>query len=90
MHYFINMDNFFSSIELFERLRSMTIFALGMVRNNRKSLRDHLSTTGLVEQGDHNMAQRGNMSAYTWKDKGVVNLLSTADDPAIQTVVEWE
>ena len=89
MHHLINKDNFFSSVEMLERLRSMTIFTRGTVRINRKGLpRDHLYRTRLVEQGDYNMAQRGNMSAYSWKDKRVVNLLSIADDPAIQTVVE--
>eukprot|EP00057_Strongylocentrotus_purpuratus_P024889 XP_011679363.1 PREDICTED: piggyBac transposable element-derived protein 4-like [Strongylocentrotus purpuratus] len=89
MHHVINKDNFFSSVELCERLRSMTIFTQGTVRINRKGLlRNHFSRTCLVEQGDYNMAQSGNFSAYSWKDKGVVNLLSTTDDPAIQTVVE--
>ncbi|XP_003730963.1 piggyBac transposable element-derived protein 4-like [Strongylocentrotus purpuratus] len=75
LHHVINMDNFFSSVELFERLRSMTIFARGTVRINRKGLpRYHLSRTRLVEQGDCNMAQRGNMSAYSWKDKRAKSL----------------
>ena len=85
----INMDNYFSSVDLYESLQGENILARGTVRANRRGLpRAALSEPRLTEQGQCNTAQRGRMSVYAWKDKRVVNLLSTADDPTAQTTVE--
>ena len=87
-HYVLNMDNFFSSLELFERLKREGLYARGTVRVNRRGWpRQLLSEVRLRSQGDCAAAQKGTLSAFSWRDKRVVNLLSTADDPTVETTV---
>ena len=89
MNYVINMDNFFTSVDLFESLLQEDISARGTVRINRRGLpRTDLSEPRLTDQGTCNTVQRGRMSAYAWKDKRVVNLLSSSDDPTATTTVD--
>ena len=79
-HFIVNMDNFFSSPELFSQLYDMEILARGTVRINRREYpRGLLSDRDVRQRGQYVAAQRGEMVAVKWKDKKVVNFLSTAE-----------
>ena len=88
-NYVVNNDNYFTSVPLFESLLDEGILARGTVRINRRGLpRRLLSEPIPKQQGDLKSAQRGRMTAYAWKDKRIVNLLSTADDPTLENTVQ--
>ncbi|XP_072164713.1 piggyBac transposable element-derived protein 4-like [Diadema setosum] len=88
-HHVVNMDNFFTTVDLFESLQQKGTLARGTVRRNRRGLpHAELAEPRLKVQGEFNVLQRGQLSAYAWQDKHLVNLLSSADDPTAQTTVD--
>jgi hypothetical protein len=78
----ISMDNFFTSVGLFEELASMQIYAIGTMCTNKIGLPSVLKNTGAfknVPQGtlEWRMHETRKMACVLWKDKKPVLLLST-------------
>jgi hypothetical protein len=70
------MDNFFTSVGLFEELASMQIYATGTVRSNRIGLPLALKNRGAFRNAPHGTLE-WKMACILWKDKKLVLLLST-------------
>ena len=89
----VTMDNFFSSIQLFEELLELGFYAMGTTRHNRK----HFPTKLLEEieekqRGDSVWRQKKDspLVAISWKDKKPVNFLSTCTNPEkSESVKRW-
>ena len=81
----VNMDNLYSSPEVFIHLHQMGIFARGTFRSNRKYLPSsvHFSKSEVKDlpRGCFRLAtnKEFNLSCYAWNDKNPVHLLSSAD-----------
>jgi hypothetical protein len=78
----ISMNNFFTSVGLFEELASMQIYATGTLRTNQIGLPSALKNTGAfknISQGilDWRIYETKRMACILWKDKKPVLLLST-------------
>ena len=86
----VNMDNLYSSPEVFIELRRMGIYARGTVRTNRKYLPKFIqfSKTDVknMARGSYRFATNDQyqISCYAWNDKNPVHLLSTADSTDVQ------
>ncbi|XP_071476617.1 piggyBac transposable element-derived protein 5-like [Diadema antillarum] len=81
----INMSNSFITPDLLEKLQQEGILARGTVHKNSRGLpHAELAKPGLKDPGEYNVVQCGQISAYAWKGKRVVNLLSSADDPTYE------
>lgn len=80
-NHIINMDNYFSSPELYVKMLEDNLRARGTVRPNRKGFPANLlKDKDLKQQGDMIAAQKDELSAIKWKDKRIVSFLSTAED----------
>jgi hypothetical protein len=76
------MDNYFTSIELFEKLHVRGIYATGTVQSNRIGLPEILadiSTLNSSQQGslEWHMHDSQTIASVAWRDKKTVHLLST-------------
>ncbi|XP_021354858.1 piggyBac transposable element-derived protein 4-like [Mizuhopecten yessoensis] len=81
-NHIVNLDNYFTSFQLFEILKRQSTYARGTAQSNRKEFPARLLHPKCVKnQGDVKIVQRGKMVAYAWKKKEVIYFLSTADDP---------
>ena len=83
-NYFVVMDNFFSSVELFKTLLEEKIFCCGTLRENRKHFPRSLKGQVLKNQGDSKFAGDGNLVCTIWKDKARkkhVTVLSSQCNP---------
>ena len=83
-NYFVVMDNFFSSVELFKTLLEEKIFCCGTLRENRKHFPRSLKGQVLKNQGDSKFARDGNLVCTIWKDKARkkhVTVLSSQCNP---------
>ena len=81
----INADNFFSSPRLAEQLLQKDTYYWGTAHVNRLRVPHRLLDAALgsvKEQGQSAILQHGtsSMAVTFWKDKKVINFLSTADD----------
>ena len=88
-NYFVVMDNFFSSVELFKSLLGQKIICCGTLRENRKIFPPSLKKQNLKNQGDWKFARNGNLVCTIWKDKARkkhVTVLSTQCNPVGDTV----
>jgi hypothetical protein len=61
------MDNFFSSLDLFDDLHTKAINFCGTVRLNRKGTPRDLGTKLKLKWGDLNTRVRGNLTSIVWK-----------------------
>ena len=79
-HYCLYMDNFFSSVSLFESLLK-GIYATGtlLVTATKK---------GLPMRGDYVYAQDGNLAVTVWQDTKPVVIISTQHRPTDKTTVQ--
>lgn len=86
-NHIVYMDNFFSSVQLYAKLRNKNTFACGTVNPKRKGL-PHLENEKNMERGEFSFSVSNTGTAvYRWKDSKGVNVLSTAHDPSeISTV----
>ena len=80
--HFISMDNFFTSIELFEELVSRQIYATGIMRSNQIELPLNLKITSAFKNVTHGtlewkMYQSYRMTSIVWKLKKPILLSST-------------
>ncbi|XP_071489198.1 piggyBac transposable element-derived protein 4-like [Diadema antillarum] len=76
----IVMDNYYSSVKLYEDLSRNGLGACGTVRSNRRGLPEEIRRGGLhLAKGDDPVffAKGREMSAVTWHDVKLVNVLST-------------
>ena len=78
-------DNYFSSVKLSEDLLKDAIYSCGTVRANRKGYPKELAkkavTVKHLSHGEHLFRRKNNLVATAWKDKKVVNFLSTQSNP---------
>ena len=81
----VNMDNLYSSPEVFINLLKMGIFARGTIRCNRRYLPTFIrftkSEAKSLPRGCFRVAtnEEYNLSCYAWHDKNPVHVLSSAD-----------
>ena len=90
-HYCVYMDNFFTSIPLFQRLLDDGIYATGTMRTNRKKFPGDLLSVakkGLASRGDMEFRQDGNMVVTVWQDTKPVTIMSTQHDPDVTATVK--
>ena len=81
-HHIVNIDNYFTSVDLLSRLKDRQTYARGTARSNRKNFPSKTLTPKCVKnQGDLKVVQSDYMAAYAWKDKKTIFFLSSADDP---------
>jgi len=81
-YYKLWMDNWFSSIPLFNALLAKKIYASGTIRQNRKGFPKQLvkiskSSIFKKERGKFHFRQSGDVVSTIWMDNGVVSFLST-------------
>lgn len=82
-HHIVNIDNYFTSPDLLQKLLDNGTYGRGTVRSNRKGFpAQRLKPRDIKEQGQFTTAQNGEMTACLWKDKKHIHLLSTAENPA--------
>ena len=64
------MDNFFSSLELFDDLANKQIYCCGIVRPNRRGMPQDLRLkTTKLKRGDICVRTRADLTAKQWWDK---------------------
>lgn len=76
--YRLFVDNYYTSVELFQYLDSKQTQACGTVRKDRKGLPKALKSA--VPKGKVLMRQKGTLLAMKWKDKRDLHMLSTMHD----------
>lgn len=83
----IIMDNYFSSVGLFEDLLDDDIGAVATARSDRKKWPIELKKLSM-RRGESKSKMVGNVHAFVWKDKKNVNFLNTAINPEEFTTVK--
>jgi hypothetical protein len=83
------MDNFFSGVSLFEDLEKNGLLACGTVRLNRVGGAKSFALKKNEPRGKNVVFQKENSKVIfvSWKDKSVVNAVSTAHDPLSTSTV---
>ena len=88
------MDNYYSSVPLFQDLSSRGTLACGTVRSNRKGLPKDITNPGSGEvkglnRGESLYWQKGAITCVGWKDRKMVYMLSTTPvDPSSTVGIE--
>ena len=86
----VNMDNYYSSPEVFVKLRQMQIYARGTFRVNRKYLPQFIrfkkAETEKYNRGSFRFAtnEKYNLCCYAWNDKCPVHVISSADGTNVE------
>ena len=88
-HHIVNTDNYFTSLDLADRLLQQNTYFRGTVCSNKKGFpQQQLPKNAVKQQGQFKTAQTGELIACVWMDKKPIYTLSTADNPAaIETTV---
>ena len=85
----VYMDNFFSSVNLFEERLKKSVLCCGTLRTNRKGCPEVLKGKKVVrKQGETKTMQKGRLTAYAWFDKKPITFLSTCVDPTEAATVK--
>ena len=63
------MDNFFSSLALFEELHNKTINCCGTISSKTQEILKNFRQKIELNQGDIKTRMRENLTATVWKDK---------------------
>jgi hypothetical protein len=85
-NYRLFVDNYYTSIPLFDALVDSSIYACGTVRANRKGLPKLVVEWESDVRGDSFLMQRhGNMTAIAWKDQEPVRFLDCIANPLDKT-----
>ncbi|XP_042224023.1 piggyBac transposable element-derived protein 4-like [Homarus americanus] len=86
--YIVYMDNFYSSLQLYEYLRVKKIGACGTVRANRKGLPKEMKNMKPKRGALPTIWENANktMLACTWQDTGKVNMLATVGNVGVTGV----
>jgi len=88
-NHIIYMDNFFTSLPLFDDLAKSGIFACGTYKSNRVGFPKELGDKKLVKtlkRGDAIARYKGRTTALVWKDKKPVYVASSAHVPSTTAV----
>ena len=72
----IYMDNFFTTVNLFQDLFDIQILACGTIRVKRKYLPDNLKKDKNMKRGEHEYRQSGCINLVKWMDSKSVLVLS--------------
>lgn len=102
--YYVFMDNYYTSVALFEELEERKTLACGTVRSNRSGLPKEIcgiqeKKVKQLKRGESLYRQKGNVTCVTWRDRKPVSVLATiptsdANRSAIQRSVKvsgtWE
>jgi hypothetical protein len=81
-NHIVNIENYFTSFDLYKMLIERQTYARGTARSNRKNFPSTILHPKCVKnQGEKKIVQRGQITA--WKDKKVIYFLSSADDPTL-------
>ena len=83
--YCINMDNFFSSPELFDELCEENTDAVGTLRANRKGVPNEIRSKRL-QRGEIKAMYRDKLMVLKWKDKKDIYMISTIHDASTTNV----
>ena len=83
------MDNFFSSVTLFDSLCSRNTDAIGTVRANSKGLPKELMQKNM-EKGEVAAMYKGKLMALRWRDKKYVQMLSATHDSTVTEIISQE
>lgn len=92
--YIVFMDNYYTSVPLFQDLEDRGTLACGTVRSNRKGLpKDMTSTANAkvkgLKRGQSLFRQKGLISCVGWKDSKMVYMFATIPvDPSGTVEVE--
>lgn len=83
----VNIDNYFTSYDLFKMLKEKQIFARGTAWSNRRNFPSTVLHPKCVKnQGDKTVVQSGKIVAYAWRDKKTIYFLSSVDDPTLDNL----
>jgi hypothetical protein len=82
------MDNYFTSIELFQKLHVRGIYATGTIRSNQIGLLEILADISTLNSSQQDslewrMHDSQTIASVTWRDKKTVRLLSTHARPVV-------
>lgn len=81
-HHAIYMDNYFSSLELFQNLKTDSIYACGTVRKTRKHIPKDFKPDKDMSRGDSDWRiSTDEMVCVKWMDNKPVHFLSNFHDP---------
>jgi hypothetical protein len=75
------MDNYYTSVPLFLDLLNTSTYACGTIRPRRKHLPEMIRQKKVMNRGDHEFWQAGNLVSTIWQDRKPVYLLSTCCEP---------
>ena len=86
----VGMDNFFSSVPLFQKLRNLKIKAVGTVRTNRKMLPSKVKDAKTMKENEVHafVTEDKTLSCTIWMDKRPVIVISNFIDSFAMTTVE--
>lgn len=88
----VTFDNFFTSVDLLEKLLARKVFSCGTVKGTRKNLPDFMnkdpSTEKNMKRGEFQFATKGHVAATKWMDKKAVGMLSTLHSPRETSTVQ--
>lgn len=92
--YVLYMDNYYTSVPLFEDLERQGTLACGTVRSNRKGLPKDITDANnaevkALERGNSLYRQKGTIPCVGWKDSKMVYMFATTPvDPTLNSEVE--
>ena len=80
--YYVFMDNYYTSVALFEELEERKTLACGTVRSNRSGLPREIcgakeKKVKQLKRGESLFRQKGNVTCVTWRDRKPVSVLAT-------------
>jgi len=77
----VAFDNFFTTVNLLEMLRSKDIYAVGTVRVNRRGLPAMMKEKEKLSRGEFTYRTKGNIAAIKWMDNKPVTMLTSSSSP---------
>ena len=83
--YFLGIDNYYSSVFLFDYLASHKTDVIGTVRKNRRDLPKEVTSANL-KKGQTKVMFRKKLMLLKWKDKKDVLIMSTIHDDKMETI----
>ena len=76
----IYCDNYFTSAHLLLELLDHKLYCCGTTNMSRRGFPDDLKIL-VLQRGEYEFRQHGNLVAFAWKDKRIVTVLSTLSPP---------
>ena len=76
-------DNYYSSPELFLKLRSLGFGACGTVRTNRRGIPSSFKSKASLKKGEVRASQSDELLTLQWQDKRKVTVISTIHDDSM-------